>query len=76
MSLAKLKMDFLPKLFKLQDGVAGAFFWHTHETQEICCFLGDVQVILLSFFYFSYCLKVAKNAGAFLSRCIELIDLQ
>ena len=47
---------------------------HTHETQEICFFFGDVQTILLSFFENSNNLKVAKNAGAFLSRCIELLD--
>merc|ERR1712016_43841 len=51
------------------------FLSHTYETQEICCFLADVKIILLSFFDLSYCLKVAKNAGAFLSRCIELLDL-
>ena len=48
------------------------FLSHTYETQEICCFLADVKIILLSFFDLSYCLKVAKNAGAFLSRCSEL----
>ena len=46
---------------------------HTYETQEICCFLADVKIILLSFFYLSYCLKVAKDAKAFLSRCSELL---
>ena len=48
------------------------FLSHTYETQEICCFLADVKIILLSFFDLSYCLKVAKNAEAFLSRCSEL----
>ena len=38
------------------------FLSHTHETQEICFFFGDVQIIFLSFFDLSYCLKVAKNA--------------
>ena len=52
------------------------FLSHTYETQEICCFLADVQIILLSFFDLSYCLKVAKNAEAFLSRCSELLDLE
>ena len=51
------------------------FLSHTYETQEICCFLADVKIILLSFFDLSYCLKVAKNAEAFLSRCSELLDL-
>ena len=43
------------------------FLSHAYETQEICWFLAVVQIILLSFFYLSYCLKVAKNAEAFLS---------
>ena len=51
------------------------FLSHTYETQEICCFLSDVKIILLSFFYLSYCLKVSKNAEAFLSRCSELLGL-
>ena len=51
------------------------FFSHILETQEICCFLADVQIILLSFFDSSYCLKVTKNAEAFLSRCSELFGL-
>ena len=51
------------------------FLSHTHETKEIYFFFGDVQIILLSFFYLSYCLKVAKNADAFLSRCSELFGL-
>ena len=51
------------------------FLSHTYETQEICCFLADVKIILLSFFDLSYCLKVAKNAEAFLSRCSELLGL-
>ena len=50
------------------------FLSHTYETQEICRFLADVKIILLSFFDLSYCLKVAKNAEAFLSRCSELFD--
>ena len=51
------------------------FLSHTYETQEICCFLADVKIILLSFFYLSYCLKVAKSSEAFLSRCSELFAL-
>ena len=51
------------------------FLSHTHETQEICFFFGDVQIISLSFFDLSYCLKVAKNTEAFLSRCSELLGL-
>ena len=51
------------------------FLSHTLETQEICCFFRDVQIILLSFFYSLYCLKVTKIAGAFLSRCSELLAL-
>ena len=46
---------------------------HTYETQEICFFLADVQIILVSLFEFFDCIKVAKNAGAFLSRCSELL---
>ena len=46
---------------------------HTYETQEICCFLADVQIILVSLFEFFDYVKVAKNAGAFLSRCSELL---
>ena len=48
------------------------FLSHTYETQEICCFLADVQIILVSLFEFFDYIKVAKNAGAFLSRCSEL----
>ena len=51
------------------------FLSHTHETQEICCFLADVQIILVSLFEFFDYVKVAKNAGAFLSRCSELLGL-
>ena len=50
------------------------FLSHTYETQEICRFLANVKITLLSFFYLSYCLKVAKNAEAFLSRCSELLE--
>ena len=46
---------------------------HTLETQEIYCFLVDVQIILQPFFKLSNHLKVAKNAGAFISRCSELL---
>ena len=48
---------------------------HTYKTQEICCFLADVQIILVSLFEFFDNIKVAKNAGAFLSRCSELLVL-
>ena len=48
---------------------------HTYETQKICCFLADVQIILVSLFEFFDYIKVAKNAGAFLSRCSELLAL-
>ena len=51
------------------------FLSHTYETQEICCFLADVQIILVSLFEFFDYIKVAKNAGAFLSRCSELLVL-
>ena len=51
------------------------FLSHTYETQEICCFLADVQIILVSLFEFFDYIKVAKNAGAFLSRCSELFTL-
>ena len=43
------------------------FLSHTHETQEIWCFLTDLQIILLSLFELLDYIKVAKNAGAFLS---------
>ena len=45
------------------------------ETWEICFFFGDVQTIFQSLFENSNYLKVAKNAGAFISRCSELFDL-
>ena len=48
------------------------FLSHAYETQKICCFLADVQIILVSLFEFfdlSYFLKAAKNAEAFPSRC-------
>ena len=51
------------------------FLSHTYETQEICCFLADVQIILVSLFEFFDYIKVAKNAGAFLPRCSELLGL-
>ena len=51
------------------------FLSHTYETQEICCFLADVQIILVSLFEFFDYIKAAKIAGAFLSRCSELLDL-
>ena len=51
------------------------FLSHTYETQKICCFLADVQIILASLFELSNYLKVAKKAGAFLSRCSELLGL-
>ena len=51
------------------------FLSHTYETQKICCFLADVQIILVSLFKFFDYIKVAKNAGAFLSRCSELLEL-
>ena len=51
------------------------FLSHTYETQEICCFLADVHIILVSLFQFFDYIKVAKNAGAFLSRCLELLGL-
>ena len=50
------------------------FLSHTYETQKICCFLEDVQIILVSLFEFFDYTKVEKNAGAFLSRCSELLD--
>ena len=33
------------------------FLSHTSEAQEYFCFFGDVHIILLSFFYSSYCKK-------------------
>ena len=50
------------------------FLSHTYETQKICCFLADVQIILVSLFEFFDYKKVAKNAGAFLSRFSELFE--
>ena len=49
------------------------FLSHTYETQKFFCFLADVQIILVSLFEFFDYIKVAKNAGAFLSRCSELL---
>ena len=55
--------------------------WHTFKichTLQIFkndSFFIDEQMILLSFFDLSYCLKVAKNAEAFLSRCSELFGV-
>ena len=46
---------------------------HGYETQKIYCFLADVQIILVSLFVFFDFIKVAKNSGAFLSRCSELL---
>ena len=43
------------------------------ETHETCCYFEDVQIILISFFYLSYCLNATKIAGTFLSRCSELL---
>ena len=60
-------------IFNFKRAWRAHFLSHSLETQEICCFFGDVQIILLSFFYLLYCLKVAKIAGAFLSRCSELL---
>ena len=37
------------------------FLSHTHETQEICFFFGDVQIILVLLFELSNHLKVAKK---------------
>ena len=51
------------------------FLSHTHKTQKICCFFGDLQIISLSFLELSYHFKVAKNAGAFISMCSELLGL-
>ena len=72
-------------LLKFKIVLAGNPFWvhleapnlasHTHETQEIWCFYTDLQIILLSLFELLDYIKVAKNAGAFLSRCSELLDL-
>ena len=74
-SLTPLKMDFPPALTVLNFNRAwqAHFLSHTHQTQKICCFSADVRIILLSFFKLSNCLKVGKNAGAFLSRCSELL---
>ena len=36
------------------------FLSHTYETQKICCFLADVQIILVSLFEFFDYIKVAN----------------
>ena len=51
------------------------FLSHTHETEEIGCFLVDAQITLLLFFNLSNCLKVVENAGAFIFRCSELLGV-
>ena len=51
------------------------FLSHSHQTPQICYFFADVQIILLSFLEISSYFKVTKNAGAFLSRCSELLGL-
>ena len=53
----------------------GHFFSNIYETQEICRFLADVQIILVSLFELSSYLKVTKNAAAFLSRWSELLAI-
>ena len=60
-------------ILNFRRGWQAHFLSHTHETQEICCFLADVQIILVSLFELFDYIKVAKNAGAFLSRCSELL---
>ena len=52
------------------------FLSNTYEIRKICCFLADVQIILVSLFEFFDYIKVAKDAEAFLSRCSELFDLR
>ncbi len=37
------------------------FLSHTYETQRICCFLADVQIILVSLFEFFDYIKVANS---------------
>ena len=49
------------------------FLSHTHETPDICCFSADVQIIVSSIFELLNYMKVANNAGAFLSRFSELL---
>ena len=70
-----IQNGFPAKIFSnLKRAWPAHFLSHTYETQIICCFLGDVQIILVSLFEFFDYIKVAKNAGAFLSRCSELFD--
>ena len=49
---------------------------HTYETQKICWFLADVQIISVSLFELPNYSKVAKIARAFLSKCSELLASQ
>ena len=37
------------------------FLSHAYESQEICCFLADAQIILVSLFEFFDYMKVAKK---------------
>ena len=53
---------------------AAIFLSHTNQTWQNY-FLGDVQIILLPLLEISNCLKVEKNAGAFISRFSELLGL-
>ena len=48
----------------------------TYITEKLptrAIYLADVQITLVSLFEFFDYIKVAKNAGAFLSRCSELL---
>ena len=51
------------------------FLSHSHQTPQIFYFFADLQIILLSFLGISNCFKNTKNAGAFLSRYSDLLDL-
>ena len=50
------------------------FLSNNHQTWQICYFFVDLQIILLPLLEFLNCLKVEKNAGAFISRFSELLD--
>ena len=53
----------------------GHFLSQALQTWQICFFLVDVQMILLSYLDTSDCLEIEKNEKAFLSRYSELFVL-
>ena len=53
----------------------GHFLSQALQTWQICFFLVDVQMILLSYLDTSDCLEIEKNEKAFHSSCSELFGL-